>query len=256
MTKTPPKLTQVQEKALDFIQSAFEREGTAPTLRELSSHMGYSAIGSAQDLVSTLRRKGFLSTPSKQTARSLILTPLALAQREPYHKDSRTSYLIYGFATPPIPGERGEKLAKENAMPIITLRLSAELFPRPYPDPLKLYAISAPQQYMETFAILKGDWLIIEQRTPGEDDWQLGDLLLAAHKKSFTLGQLAQAEPKHPDPLGAAQDPEWILRLDKRSGMIRPHNSPSHLKVVENFTLQEDQCCILGKIIAVQRCLS
>ena len=53
-------LTGKQSKALEFIHNTLNSSGTAPTLRELCSYMGYSAIGSAQDLVTALRKKGFL----------------------------------------------------------------------------------------------------------------------------------------------------------------------------------------------------
>ncbi|WP_457849433.1 LexA family protein, partial [Staphylococcus aureus] len=55
------KLTRTQSKALDFIRSSSQRRGVSPTLREICAHMGYKAIGSAQDVVTALRRKGFLA---------------------------------------------------------------------------------------------------------------------------------------------------------------------------------------------------
>lgn len=54
-------LTAIQEKALTFICRKAIDEKLAPTLRELCSYMGYSAIGSAQDLAKALQKKGFLS---------------------------------------------------------------------------------------------------------------------------------------------------------------------------------------------------
>jgi len=65
-------LTETQQKAFDFVQDHLYGKGYPPTIRELKEHMGYSAIGSARDLVAALRRKGFLITPDRPIARSLV----------------------------------------------------------------------------------------------------------------------------------------------------------------------------------------
>jgi SOS-response transcriptional repressor LexA len=71
---TMDKMTATQLKALTFIRTTMDSTGSAPTLREICQFMGYSAVGSAQDLISALRRKGFLEEPSKQAARSNVPT--------------------------------------------------------------------------------------------------------------------------------------------------------------------------------------
>ena len=65
------KLTSIQKTALDYIRQRIDRSGAPPTLREICEYMGYSAVGSAQDLVAALRKKGYLSHPDKQAARSI-----------------------------------------------------------------------------------------------------------------------------------------------------------------------------------------
>ena len=65
-------LTETQQKAFDFVQDHLYGKGYPPTIRELKEHMGYSAIGSARDLVAALRRKGLLITPDKPIARALV----------------------------------------------------------------------------------------------------------------------------------------------------------------------------------------
>lgn|GEM_PF-720420 len=156
MTKAPPKLTKIQAKALEFIRSSLERSGTAPTLRELCAFMSYSAIGSAQDLVAALRRKGFLHTPDKQSARSLVLTPKAIALHEPTHQSTDTTFIIPCF----------EDVSLINPLDNIedrveTLRMSISMFPRPYPAPEKLFAFKQSGNSMIDAGILNGDWAII-----------------------------------------------------------------------------------------------
>jgi repressor LexA len=72
-------LTERQLAALRFIAKSTRASNSPPTLRELCLHMGYSSIGSAQDVVAVLRKKGFLHLPERQSARALSLTALATA---------------------------------------------------------------------------------------------------------------------------------------------------------------------------------
>lgn len=156
MNKATLKLTKIQSKALDFIRTSVERRGTAPTLRELCNHMGYSAIGSGQDLVAALRKKGFLYTPEKQTARSLVLSSRALALHEPQKESTSTTYAFPGFDR--IPEDRHP--LDEQGDAVCILKMSVALFQRPYPDPTKMFAWKASCSCHE--GILKGDWLIFD----------------------------------------------------------------------------------------------
>lgn len=65
-------LTDIQQKAFNFVKDHLYSKGYSPTIRELQEYMGYSALASAQGLVEALRRKGFLITPDRQIARSLV----------------------------------------------------------------------------------------------------------------------------------------------------------------------------------------
>lgn len=163
MTKAPPKLTKIQAKALEFIRSSLERSGTAPTLRELCAYMGYSAIGSAQDLVAALRRKGFLHTPDKQSARSLILTPKAIALHEPTHQSTDTTYIIHCFEKLPFGSPLDNKEDRSG-----TLRMSVTMFPRPYPSPEKIFGLQFFGDSMIDAGILDKDWLMIECKSTVE----------------------------------------------------------------------------------------
>ena len=163
MTKAPPKLTKIQAKALEFIRTSLERSGTAPTLRELCAYMGYSAIGSAQDLVAALRRKGFLHTPDRQSARSLVLTPKAIALHEPTHQSTETTYIVHCLDRLP---EHNPLEANEER--VGTLRMSVSMFPRPYPSPETMFALKANGEAMVDAGIADGDWLVINYQSEVE----------------------------------------------------------------------------------------
>ena len=53
-------LTANQQRVLDYIRRCTERDGVAPTLREISEYLGLSSHSSAQDYVEALIRKGAL----------------------------------------------------------------------------------------------------------------------------------------------------------------------------------------------------
>jgi repressor LexA len=59
------QLTTNQRRVLDLIQAYLERDGQAPTLREISENLGLSSHSSAQDYVEALIRKGALERSPK-----------------------------------------------------------------------------------------------------------------------------------------------------------------------------------------------
>lgn len=219
MTKAPPKLTKIQAKALEFIRTSLERTGTSPTLRELCAYMGYSAIGSAQDLVAALRRKGFLQTPQKQSARSLILTPKAIALKEPNHQSTANTYVVHCLGAVPA----GDPLAAVEER-TGTLRMSVNMFHRPFPTPETMFAFQASGDSMLDAGILDGDWLVINKQAEGEP----GDVVVARIGGEITVKKLMK------DRMG------WYLKPENNAYSIL---RPSKEKGLE----------IVGKVLALQR---
>ena len=220
MTKAPPKLTKIQSKALEFIRSSLERSGTAPTLRELCAYMGYSAIGSAQDLVAALRRKGFLHTPDKQSARSLVLTPKAIALHEPTHQSTDTTFVVPCFddVSNINPLENKEER-------IETLRMSTSMFARPYPAAEKIFAIKVSGDSMIDAGIFDKDWVVLSRT----ETVQAGQMACVKVKESCGLYRVMK------DREG------WYLRPENTSHeIIRPDTESSYFDII-------------GEVIAVQR---
>lgn len=179
------KLTPTQEKALRYIEYSVHREGLAPTLREICEYMGYSAVGSAQDLVRALKRKGYLKSFERRAARSLIpssmpvkpfellesgLTVDGFSSKEAKrHTDcvsigeafAETIYLpILGQVPAGIPIE-----AHENHLGQFPLSLS--LLPQPTPKVDELFVLKATGDSMIGAGILEGDWLVVKKsKTP------------------------------------------------------------------------------------------
>lgn len=222
MTKAPPKLTKIQAKALEFIRSSLERSGTAPTLRELCAFMGYSAIGSAQDLVAALRRKGFLHTPDKQSARSLVLTPKAIALHEPTHQSTDTTFVVPCFE------DVSEINPLENTEDRVeTLRMSISMFPRPYPAPEKLFALKQSGNSMIDAGIFDKDWVLI------------------SHSSHVEAGRIACVKVRGTSGLYRMMKDRdgWYLRPENTSHEIIRGDESGH-----NFE-------VIGEVIGVQRVL-
>ena len=152
------KLTPIQLKALTFIRASISSTGTTPTLRELCEHMSYSAIGSAQDVIAALRRKGYLEEPTKQSARSLKPTFAAKDLLESADVDEDDPFT---FALPclgAVPAGNPLEAVEER---VGTLRISKSMIPRPTPPRDSLFALRAKGESMIGAGILDGDWLVV-----------------------------------------------------------------------------------------------
>lgn len=151
------KLTDTQSKALAYIRSSIEKSGVAPTLREICSHMGYSAVGSAQDLVSALRRKGFLEENERQSARTFVLTKYARHQTVTPEEGDFNTFVIPCLGTVPA----GNPVEAHESH-IGTMRMSISMLSKPYPRADELFALRATGESMINAGILDGDWLVVK----------------------------------------------------------------------------------------------
>lgn len=226
------KLTIRQQKALHFIQSHTQNHGCAPTLRELCQHMGYKAVGSAQDVIASLRKKGYLIQPDKQVARSLILTDFAKAlvrkrttssslQRHPVEINHDTIRIpILGSVPAGNPVEAIEDI-------IGSLSISPSLLPRPLPASDSLFALRASGLSMIEAGILDGDWLVIRS----QNEAPVGSIVVARVGEEATVKRLMN-------------DPQrgWYLKPENRD--FRP------------LYADEEAFEIVGKMLALQRTVS
>lgn len=71
------QLTELQGKVVAYILQCLDKTGMPPTLREIAAHFEWKAVGSAQDVVTVLRKKGFLLPPVPGKSRQLVPTPEA-----------------------------------------------------------------------------------------------------------------------------------------------------------------------------------
>ncbi|MCB9667632.1 MAG: transcriptional repressor LexA [Myxococcales bacterium] len=70
------KLTERQQKVLEFIRDSIQQQGFPPTLREIGNQLGIRSTNGVNDHLRALERKGFL-TRMDMKSRTLKLTPAA-----------------------------------------------------------------------------------------------------------------------------------------------------------------------------------
>ena len=161
------QLTPAQNKALEFIKGSIEDAGSPPTLRELCSYMGYKAIGSAQDVIAALRKKGFLEAPNRQAARALVLTEKAREFFRIANLSSDDGEFLMVPCLGSVPAGNPLEAIEER---VDTLRMSTSMFNRPLPKPEQLFAVRTSGLSMVNAGILDGDWLVVKtanQADPG-----------------------------------------------------------------------------------------
>ncbi len=215
------KLTSRQTKAFDFIRSHSDEHGYAPTLRELCEYMGYKAVGSAQDVIASLRKKGYIITPNKQTARSLALTDRSKeyfnVQLE-HQWDNSLLVPRLGSVPAGTPIESVEDFSG-------AIRISSNMLPRwAANNPEKLFALQAKGASMIYAGILDGDWLIVSQ----QNDAPSGTIIVADSQGSSTVKRLMHDEENG-----------WYLK---------PENP-----AFQNLYAKDEAFTILGRVVALQR---
>ena len=199
------KLTETQNRALNYIRTVIESSGVSPTLREICSHMGYSAIGSAQDVIGALRKKGYIEASGKHAARRFVLTDLARSLSKIDNDDPNTFIIpCLGYVPAGNPLEAVEEASS-------TLRISISMIPRPVPKADELFALQATGESMRDAGILDGDWLVIH----AQKDAPKGSVVVARVEEEVTVKRLMQdqsgwfLQPENPDfrPIYAYQSP-------------------------------------------------
>ena len=215
------KLTPTQLKALSFIRAAMESTGTAPTLREICQFMGYSAVGSAQDLISALRRKGFLEEPAKQAARAIVPTLAGRDITSESEQDDEDPFTLTLPCLGAVPAGNPVEAVEDR---IGTLRMSVAMLPKPTPPRKSLFALRAKGESMIGAGILDGDWLVVSSQQ-------------TAPANSIVVARLeGEATVKR------------LMKDRSRGWFLKPENTAFKPVYAEDRSFE-----IIGRVIALQR---
>lgn len=160
-------LTERQKEILDFIREFIQRHSFSPSYEEVKQHFGFSSLGTVQNFVRILKRKGYLSA-EKYCGRSLALAeapapaPVTVAECElPF-----IGYL--SGCSPPETFLRSQSLA-----------VPASLVPHPE----NCYVLKVRGQDLTYQHMLDGDLLIVEASSEADE----GALILGTIKGKETL---------------------------------------------------------------------
>ncbi|MBF0440788.1 MAG: repressor LexA [Oligoflexales bacterium] len=214
------KLTPKQEKAFEYIKTQSVIKGASPTLREICEYMGYSAVGSAQDLVAVLHRKGLIDSSGKRKARAFVLTQKGRDYGVSAHLSHDEAYTIPCLGIVPA-GNPLEAIEER----IGSLKLSPSFFPFNKAMLKRLFGLRVHGASMVNAGILDGDLLVVHSQKEANP----GDIVVARVGGEATVKRLMK---------------------DLNGWFLKPEN--------DNFSIirAEDQPFdIIGKVIALQRSL-
>jgi repressor LexA len=167
------ELTTTQSEILAFIRERCVESGMAPTLREIQKHFGYKAIGTVQDHLKALLKKGFLENAGakkdRRQARGLI--PMGLRAG--------------GTKRIPIYGEIAAGSTREaDQLELGTLKIASE----DARDPC--FALRVVGDSMIEVGILEGDVLIVERNATVKS----GDIVAALLNGETTVKRYLKRE--------------------------------------------------------------
>ncbi|MFZ9595911.1 MAG: transcriptional repressor LexA [Bdellovibrionia bacterium] len=199
LTSLSPK----QAKVLAFIESEIARTGRPPTYRDIAQGCGYEAVGTVQDHIRALMKKGMLQK-ERGLARGLQLT----------HRSCSMDIPILGMVPAGKPTEAFENTLGYLSVPSNLSRLSASS--RGSEGPSSLYALKVKGFSMKDAGILEGDYVIVKKQSHAEN----GEIVVALldgeatvkifEKKSHSV-RLLPANPEF-SPIECSWDAENLIQ--------------------------------------------
>lgn len=164
-------LTKRQQQVLAFIVANQEREGVAPTLREIASHFGFRSMTAAVDHVRALRQKGVLDRQPRR-ARSLRVASPLQSQRRPI-----ADIPVFGSIPAGLPEDRRQEAKGCLSIDIESLGI------RPSP---RTFALEVRGDSMIGRHIIEGDVVVLEHGVTPRN----GDVVAALIDNESTLKTL------------------------------------------------------------------
>ncbi len=156
-------LTPAQREVLDFIRSTCERNGVPPSYREIAAHFGYKAIGTVQDHIKALHKKGWLE-PVDKGKRARGLVPVG------YRMEGVRRIPIYGEIAA---GSLRDSPQVEMGGLVVTDTMARE----------PCFALRVVGDSMVDAGIFEGDHLIVERQAPVKS----GDIVVALWNGETTV---------------------------------------------------------------------
>jgi len=170
-------LTDKQKSVLKFIYERIRSQHSAPTIREIGEHFGFSSTGTVRDHLHALVQKGYIRIQEGKS-RAIELVKEALFQVP-----------VLGRVQAGQPVYAAEDL-------VGYLNLESLVFPEP-----DVFALKVRGQSMRDAGIMEGDFVLIKK----QDHAQIGDIVVALIGEEATVKRLAKRgnayflDPANPD---------------------------------------------------------
>ena len=223
------KLTQTQEKALNFLRDFLLKKGFPPTLREIASHFGLKGPKGPQKTLHILERKGYIrKTPGGSRAIEIL---------KPQIGRLRTA-MVQGRRS----GRLYEKNVESASVPTVSLPIVGRVTAG---DPI--LAIENIEGYVNFDRNLVSSEDVFLLRVKGESmidaHIQDGDFALVKPQKDAENGEIIVA---------LIDDEATIKRIFKKRDLIRlePANPTMEPIVIKKG---EKKVTIVGKVIGIFR---
>jgi repressor LexA len=168
MSGTREVLTVKQAKVLSYIDQVVSRQGRPPTLREIAAHFGFRALGTVEDYLRILSRKGYLQ---RQAYRACGL--------QLKHRVENLSIPILGTVPAGKPLESYENSLGSLPFPGSTNRG-------------QLFALRVQGESMIGAGILDGDYVVVKKQLEAED----GELVVVLIDGEATVKRLEKRANK------------------------------------------------------------
>jgi repressor LexA len=166
-------LTETQSEVLKFIRATCEATGVSPSYREIQNHFGYKAIGTVQDHVKMLIKKGHLESSRSDTRRARGLLP----------KGFRTE----GVTQIPIYGEIAAGPTRDSVqLELGTLTIPVTMSKSP------CFGLRVVGDSMQDIGILEGDVLVVQRQNRASS----GDIVVALLNGETTVKRYVQKNEK------------------------------------------------------------
>jgi repressor LexA len=173
MSAASPAMTDTQREILKFIRETCEATGISPSFREIQNHFGYRAVGTVQDHVRALMKKGHLeeSTSDQRRARGLI--------PKGFRPESTLQIPIYGEIA-------AGSMRESDQIELGQLTISSSLANGP------CFGLRVVGDSMQEIGILEGDILIVHKQNRAKS----GDIVAALLNGETTVKRYVQKDEK------------------------------------------------------------
>jgi repressor LexA len=215
------KLTQTQEKALNFLREFLGEKGFPPTLREIASHFGLKGPKGPQKTLHILERKGYIrKTPGGSRAIEILIPKVGRRSGLPYET---------GFVrTPPVPTVSlpivGRVTAGEPILAIENIEGYVN-FDRNLVSSEDVFLLRVKGDSMIDAHIQDGDFALVKPQKDAEN----GEIIVAliddeaTIKRIFKKRDLIHLEPANPtmEPIVIKKGEKKVTIVGKVIGIFR-----------------------------------